>query len=815
MVKGKRKVSYDLYGKLQVATIEREVEDAWNGGISLFFVDSPIEHPYSCDGFLTEGLLLRLIIEYKYDEKLSTFAGRARVLVQVLFYMKRFENDGLPLPNVIMVADKNECFVIHTNEVMSYLDEKVDWTAAPSEAAELNPAFVAKVASDTVINPFIFNVREGFDLSPIVNRIRDLSVNVKRYVRVTEHNIANIFDYYVRNVLREPNKLEAHELVESFMGVLLEPMDYYQHPKNKNILVTKAGKVPIFGDAYLSFFDFYNQNYTPQEKMKFTEIVDRLIEDVTRRRNGEFFTPTPFVDYGHRMLEKAFGENWKDGYVVWDCCCGTKNLTRDYRFGELYCSTLNDEELRMSERYNPEAVSFRFDFLNGDLADLPKGLKEALKKDRPIVFILNPPYAKNTGKGKLAGTTEEVCYTMVRDRMNDIGLDACVANLYAQFLFRILMIRDEFGLNNLKIGVFCPTLFLTGISWKGFREWFLDRFRFLDGVFFQASYFSNVSESWGIAFTVWDCGETVNKRSFDMGLLDAVNDGIGLVGRHVLYNIDDAVTASVWVREETKGMTTYDGVNLTSAIKVREVPGTRKGMLVKDALGYFYVAGNNVDKNVSHVAMYSAAASLGIGVSVIPENFEKCCALFAARKLISKNWINSKDEYLTPDVNHPGWREFVNDSIIFTLFHPSGNQSSLRNVEFDGKNWNIKNEFFWMSRTRMMELANDNGNMDCYSGARTDSERFAFEHLSRLTLSAEARAVFRKACRIVEVTFPYRLVFDEEHPEYQINNWDCGWYQVKAVAALYAKNELEEFKSLFVTLCDKMRPNVYNLGFLL
>lgn len=32
-----KKVGYDLYGKLQNATIEREVEDAWNAGISLFF----------------------------------------------------------------------------------------------------------------------------------------------------------------------------------------------------------------------------------------------------------------------------------------------------------------------------------------------------------------------------------------------------------------------------------------------------------------------------------------------------------------------------------------------------------------------------------------------------------------------------------------------------------------------------------------------------------------------------------------------------------------------------------------------------------
>lgn len=192
----RKKISYDLYGKLQLATIEREVEDAWNGGISLFFADSPIEHPFACDGYIEDSLLLRLIIEYKYDEKLSAAAASARVLTQVLFYLKRFENGGLPLPNVIMVADKNECFVIHANFLLQYLDEKIDWSTAPSAAADANPRLVAKIAADPEINPFVFSVGQGFDLTPVINRIRVLSVNVKRYIRVTEHNIAEIFDYY-------------------------------------------------------------------------------------------------------------------------------------------------------------------------------------------------------------------------------------------------------------------------------------------------------------------------------------------------------------------------------------------------------------------------------------------------------------------------------------------------------------------------------------------------------------------------------------------------------------------------------------------
>ena len=87
---------------------------------------------------------------------------------------------------------------------------------------------------------------------------------------------------------------------------------------------------------------------------------DRLIEDKERRNKGQFYTPKIFADYAHKLISETLGDNWKDEYVVWDNCCGTKNLTRDYRFKELYCSTLENVELEISSRYNPEAVSFQF-----------------------------------------------------------------------------------------------------------------------------------------------------------------------------------------------------------------------------------------------------------------------------------------------------------------------------------------------------------------------------------------------------------------------------------------------------------------------
>ena len=345
-----------FFEEIKSAVVERECEAVYNKGINLYFPNISITHPFACDGFLdtkTEaGKLLKLIIEYKFDELLSSKTGRAKVLIQVVFYMKQFELNGLILPNVCMVGDVNECFVIHTNSLLKYLDEDVEWSVAPSTAHNVYPDLVLKIANDEEINPFVFNIDENFSFKDVAQKITDLADNVQRYVHVTEHNIATIYDYFCRNVIKNVKKIKSHDLVGIFMGVITNGDEYYQHPTKKNILVTPLGNIDINGDGFKSFFSYFQRNYTPQEKNNLTAIADRLIEDTDRRNNGDFWTPVLFTDYAHKMISEQLGEDWKEKYVVYDCCCGGKNLTRDYKFKELYCSTLFDSELKIGERYN-------------------------------------------------------------------------------------------------------------------------------------------------------------------------------------------------------------------------------------------------------------------------------------------------------------------------------------------------------------------------------------------------------------------------------------------------------------------------------
>lgn len=807
-----------FYEEIKNSEQERQVEFVYNKGLGIYFNNSPITNPYSCDGFIEcktdNDKDLKLLIEYKFDKNFESSLDRAKVVLQAIFYVKQFELHGQELPNVILIADKNECFVLHTNDIIKYLDCDIDWKVAPSSAADKYIDLCLEISNDDNINgAFVHSVDENFSFKVVADKIKDYADNVKRYVHITEDNIVNIFDTFTKKVLSKNVKLSPNDLVGLFIGVISDKVNFYLHPNKKGTLISTYGDIKVKADGYNQFINNFSRDYSVIEKRKFTEISDRLIEDTNRRNKGEFYTPKLFVDYAHKMIEEHLGADWKEKYVVWDNSCGTKNLTKDYNFKELYCSTLENAELEMSKKYNANSVSFVFDFLNDSLEKLPKGLLEAFEQNKPIVFFLNPPYATANNMGTSGTSKQGVAKTMINEQMLNDKIGACSQNLYAQFLYRIMLIKQQYNLSNCHVALFSPTLYLSGGSWKQFRNVWLNNFNYSDGCTFKASYFADCSDNWGIAFSIWNNGISESKSNFNHKLIEVENNEIKEVGEKEIYNVDFSETASDWAKKEIKHLKTFDAPQLTSGVKVKQ---EGRGKIIEHSLGYIGNNSNNVEMSVMYSALYSGTSSRANGFSINNDNFEKCISLFASRKIIECNWINSKDEYIAPNEEHLQWKQFVADSVVYSLFHSASNQSSLRQVEYKGKKWDIKNEFFFMSKENMLDLSNEIDNEDMYNDCSASEERFVYtwlqEHYSEL--SDKAKEVLEMAKELVAKSMKYRQVFDEENEEYQIFNWDCGWYQVKAMLKQYMPNELKAFNDLYKSFADKLRPMVYELGFL-
>ena len=99
---------------------------------------------------------------------------------------------------------------------------------------------------------------------------------------------------------------------------------------------------------------------------------DEFEDSIKRIKNGVFYTPAPLVNLAHQYIEKEFGKNWKSEYSVYDPAWGTGNLTRDYIFDDLYCSTLEGEDLKLAKNLNKGSRKFQMDFLNDDNETSPK-----------------------------------------------------------------------------------------------------------------------------------------------------------------------------------------------------------------------------------------------------------------------------------------------------------------------------------------------------------------------------------------------------------------------------------------------------------
>lgn len=236
---------------------------------------------------------------------------------------------------------------------------------------------------------------------------------------------------------------------------------------------------------------------------------------------------------------------------------------------------------------------------------------------------------------------------------------------------------------------------------------------------------------------------------------------------------------------------------------------------------------NNVEQSIQFVTYTSSCMAGANGVSITKDKYNNCISGFCARSLMASesNWIIGHDEFMIPDITHTKYKQWENDCVVLSLFHSKSNPSSLRNVDYAGKFWNIQNEFFWLSVKErsvkeMENLAGGKYSTDDINTAIEDDieafgkERFVYKKLQTITLSPDAQAVLDKVTELVKSSFKHRKEFNQKHPEYHINTWDAGWYQIKRLLKEHDPNGLKQFNELYKALEDRMRPLVYELGFL-
>lgn len=277
----------------------------------------------------------------------------------------------------------------------------------------------------------------------------------------------------------------------------------------------------------------------------------KIIDEKRVRDEGEFFTPKSVVDLTHQYIENALGVNWREDYVVFDPACGHCNLTRDYKFKELYCSTLNGYDVKhnLECNYNPEATHFQFDFLNDSEDKLPKGLLEAIQNgDKKLLVIMNPPYGASGGGGastphKVGITQTEIRKSMIKNKWG--GSD----NLLNQFLYNVYRLTISKNTGSM---VMCPIVklgFLTSEHFKNFRMNLFSRFSIMTGFAFGSGHFSGTVPTWGAVTLIMP---NIQRELPDEWILPVLDENLKQIGTKNFYNLDkNGVPLNKWLRKNS------------------------------------------------------------------------------------------------------------------------------------------------------------------------------------------------------------------------------------------------------------------------
>ena len=808
-----------------VQDVEKAVEQAINNllvtGLSKAHPDSTITHDYrhSTDGYITvgeSGSLAQpyaLLVEAKRD---LDFSGSRRdvatVLTQVCHYLRAIGRAGDRVPTVTVVCDTDEVFAVPTAVLASYIaDDSYSWDEHSASTMHKDGSLLAALIKDSNIKPYVHDIADGFDADMFIWAVDAMGRGDKPVkVSVNSTSLEHVFTRFKMEVLgTDATGLKNKDEISLFIDVLRGSDDIFAHPKKANTLLWGTKHITV--DTY-RFERFWSQyvvgDYTLAELKSLTEMGDVLLVDTERRFSGDFWTPPRWVDKTHEYIEAALGDNWKQDYVVVDPACGTLNLTRDYLFGELYSSTLFQEELDIAADYNPEATKFQYDFLNDDMElhepdmtgekavelaragelKMPIELVEAMAANKPVVFFANPPYGQS-GSGQGRTHKAGVGGTVVGELMD--GLGHARMELYTQFIWRTKELARVFGYTaDFHFFYFTSAKFLPSPSFGKFKEELLSEFTYRDGFMMNAGEFSGTSSAWGVIFSHFEIGGT-NQSEFDYTVLESDRDmSISKIADWRGRSVSKGETLSDWVADKSPKSPAAVDVPVTK--NGYEEPTSKTNRANPKQGGIAYLGWNqcNVQGSEKYVCLFSMPQGRDSSYTITPANLTRAAVTFSIRRAVyelfdekKQLWFHWEDTFTRPPESLLT-DEFIADCVVYSLFDRKAKQTSLRNYEYQGRTYRVVNEFFPWSRKAMLELAQRHHNRAVEADATGDTDRAMYGWLAdhARDVSPEAEALMSRAWQVVCDSFAKRADFDVIQPRFQVQTWDAGWAQINALA---------------------------------
>jgi hypothetical protein len=455
------------------------------------------------------------------------------------------------------------------------------------------------------------------------------------------------------------------------------------------------------------------------------------------------------------------------------------------------------------------ATRFQYDYLNDDISDdgkidytltnkVPQGLRDAIAQGKKILVFINPPYAEAGSSDTINSHGEHksnVAVTKMGQHMPDYGY--ATRELFTQFLARIAI-----EIPKATLAMFSKLKYVNAPNFEKFRDnW---NAKYLGGFVVHSKSFEGLKGNFPISFLVWKTDHSRSKKwLIDSIETEVLDKDAKAIGEKSFYNLPNETFLSEWFKRPRSN--NIDALPLKNAITPATVTKDLRGSKWADnAIGSMLCNSNMLQNANTLTALFSSGFGSAGAFFVTKDNLWQAAIVFSVRRLIKPTWLNDRDQFLQPTGELTD--EFKNDCLIWMLFNGSNLTASANDLEWNGKQWSIVNHFIPFTEEEVG--ANE----------RFESD-FMVQYLKGKKQSTEAKAVLAEGKKLWQAYFAHT----DNHTvrdEYKLNRSDVGWYQIRN--ALKKRNEsgdfvpvsFDAFEQAYKALTEKLRPMVYELGFL-
>lgn len=795
-----------LYAELQNAKSEEDVKDAYIKALGL--------------KSYTKGLIDIQTKEIWFEAKDTNKHSSYAMFTQLLHYVQVALNKGEVVPPLLAVIDTQKAALMKSADVIPFLQKKtIKWGKS---ASQFTPEALDEVSTHIGTHFVHFKIQTHEDefISTVKAAIK--SGDIIR-TQITPDNLKQVFDKWVDMVGREIKGIKDEDYALLFFADIMHDGTVSTHKDLPAELLHKNG-APVFSlsgknyelgnkEGYRQFWAIYHRPPSLEYRNYLLERRDSLIPINERVFKGAYYTPLAVVDKAYDLLAQTLGKNWQKDYIVWDMCCGVGNLeVKHSNPRNIYMSTLDQEDVDVMKATKTcvAAQRFQYDYLNDDITDdgkidyslsnkVPEGLRKAIADGKKILVLINPPYAEatnfeNIAKGLDAENKQGVAKTRVAaTAMQDYGKAS--NELFTQFLARIAQ-----EIPSATIAMFSTMKYVNAPNFEKFRQnWSA---KYLGGFVVHNKAFDGLTGKFPIGFLIW---ETNNLSTLHVPITEisaeVLDKSAQAIGEKKFFNLPNNSFLNVWLSRPKSNKTPV--IPLKNAISPT-VTTPRVKTWSDNAIAYMYCGVNDLQHAEQQTVIYSSVYHGGNGFYINTDNLWQAAIIFSVRRLIKPTWLNDRDQFLQP--TQPLSEEFKTDCLIWMLFNRCQRTASADNLEWNGQKWKIINHF--LPFTEIEVNAPD----------RFESD-FMVQYLTDRIQSAEATAVLDTGRLLWQAYFAHtdvRTVRDE----FKLNRADVSWYQVRK--ALEARNasgdtlpvDFLPFENAYKTLSDKLRPMVFELGFL-